>query len=58
MISQTWKITNDEKNRILRLHENATKNHYLTEQSQTNNVVDFGSVFPSGEYVLGSNFSN
>ncbi len=58
MISQAWKITNEEKTRILRLHENATKNHYLTEQSQTNNVVDFGSVFPSGEYVLGSNFSN
>jgi hypothetical protein len=58
MITQSWNINEEEKNRILRLHENATKNHYLTEQFQTKNVVDFGSVFPSGEYELGSKFSN
>jgi hypothetical protein len=34
MIKQTWNINEDEKNRILNLHENATKLQYLTlEQS-------------------------
>lgn len=33
MIKQTWNINEDEKNRILNLHENATKNLYLSEQS-------------------------
>lgn len=34
MIKQTWNINDDEKNRILNLHENATKLQYLTlEQS-------------------------
>lgn len=33
MIKQTWKINEDEKNRILNLHESATKNLYLLEQS-------------------------
>jgi hypothetical protein len=34
MIKQTWDINEDEKNRILNLHENATKLQYLTlEQS-------------------------
>lgn len=33
MIKQTWNINEDEKNRILNLHESATKNLYLSEQS-------------------------
>jgi hypothetical protein len=33
MIQQTWNINEDEKNRILNLHETATKNLYLLEQT-------------------------
>jgi hypothetical protein len=33
MIQQTWDINEDEKNRILNLHESATKNLYLSEQT-------------------------
>lgn len=36
MIKQTWEISNDERNRILSLHESATKNLYLmSEQIST-----------------------
>ena len=36
MIKQTWEISNEERNRILSLHESATKNHYLmSEQLET-----------------------
>ena len=33
MIKQTWNINEDEKLRILNLHESATKNLYLSEQT-------------------------
>lgn len=32
MIRQTWDINTEEKLRILKLHENATKNHYLINE--------------------------
>jgi hypothetical protein len=32
MIKQTWEISNEEKNRILSLHESATKNFYLVSE--------------------------
>jgi outer membrane protein OmpA-like peptidoglycan-associated protein len=32
MIKQTWEISNEERNRILSLHESATKNHYLMSE--------------------------
>lgn len=32
MIKQTWDINTEEKLRILKLHENATKNHYLINE--------------------------
>lgn len=32
MIKQTWEISNEEKNRILSLHETATKNFYLMSE--------------------------
>ena len=35
MIKQTWNISEDEKNRILNLHENATKRLYLSEQDES-----------------------
>ena len=49
MISQNWVISESERGRILNLHENATKKQYLGEQIQKNHVIDFGSVFPSGQ---------
>jgi hypothetical protein len=32
MIKQTWEVSNEERNRILSLHESATKNHYLVSE--------------------------
>jgi outer membrane protein OmpA-like peptidoglycan-associated protein len=34
MIKQNWNINEDERNRILNLHENATKRLYLSEQTE------------------------
>ena len=34
MIKQNWNINEDEKNRILNLHESATKRLYLSEQNE------------------------
>ena len=34
MIKQNWNISEDEKNRILNLHESATKRMYLSEQNE------------------------
>jgi hypothetical protein len=36
MIKQTWEISNEERNRILSLHESATKNLYLMSEQNTN----------------------
>jgi len=39
MIKQTWEISNEERNRILSLHESATKNFYLmSEQLETGEI--------------------
>jgi outer membrane protein OmpA-like peptidoglycan-associated protein len=35
MLKQDWCINESEKSRILNLHENATKKHYITEQDQS-----------------------
>jgi hypothetical protein len=32
MIKQTWEVSNEERNRILSLHESATKNFYLVSE--------------------------
>lgn len=40
MIKQTWNINEDEKNRILNLHESATKRLYLSEQKTTTITSD------------------
>jgi len=37
MINQTWNVDTEEKLRILNLHESATKNLYLKEQSEVPN---------------------
>jgi hypothetical protein len=36
MIKQTWEISNEERNRIISLHESATKNLYLMSEQNTN----------------------
>jgi hypothetical protein len=57
MIKQTWNINEDEKNRILNLHETATKRLYLSEQKITTITSDtsfpeqnVGNQFNFGEY--------
>ena len=36
MIKQTWEISQEERNRIISLHESATKNLYLVSEQNTN----------------------
>jgi len=40
MIKQTWVVSDDEKNRILNLHESATKKQYLGEQTKVITSTD------------------
>jgi hypothetical protein len=52
MIKQTWEISNEERNRILSLHESATKNFYLVSEQNTNETDSISLTkrveFPSG----------
>jgi outer membrane protein OmpA-like peptidoglycan-associated protein len=48
MIKQTWEISNDERNRILSLHESATKNLYLMSEQTNVEVWNLGFV----NYIL------
>ena len=48
MIKQTWEISNDERNRILSLHESATKNFYLMSE-QDSSVQGVKKVFEIDE---------
>ena len=62
MIKQTWNISEDEKNRILNLHENATKNLYLVNEQLISKKINnsptkttfpkqnLGNKFAFGEY--------
>ena len=56
MIKQNWEVSEEEKRRVLSLHENATKNLYLIkEQKSTDKEVkkfDLTKSFGSGEYKL------
>lgn len=56
MIKQNWEVSEEEKRRVLSLHENATKNLYLIkEQKSTDKEVkkfDLTKSFSSGEYKL------
>jgi hypothetical protein len=54
MIKQIWDISDDEKNRILNLHESATKNLYLINEQQTKPIKQFNitNSFKSGQYQL------
>lgn len=46
MIKQTWVVSDEEKNRILNLHESATKNLYLLNEQQ---VVKVGEKTTTSE---------
>lgn len=54
MIKQIWGISDDEKNRILNLHESATKNLYLINEQQIKPIKQFNitNSFKSGQYQL------
>jgi len=55
MIKQNWTIPQEERNRILKLHESATKNQYLIiEQTNESEKVSFNitNSFPSGQFKL------
>jgi hypothetical protein len=53
MIRQSWTISEEEKNRILNLHETATKKHYLITEDVTEPIeFNITNSFPSGKYEL------
>ena len=56
MIKQNWEVSEEEKRRVLSLHENATKNLYLIKEqtSEGKEVKKFNvsNSFGSGEYEL------
>ena len=53
MIKQTWNIDEDERDRILNLHESATKNLYLIKENTTQPInFNITDSFPSGKYDL------
>ena len=58
MIKQTWNICEDEKLRILSLHESATKNFYIIKEQTESQLlkVDFGNLFESGRYDFNTEY--
>ena len=42
MIKQNWEISDEEKNRILNIHETATKNQYLIKEQSSNVESSYG----------------
>jgi hypothetical protein len=57
MIKQTWVVSDDEKNRILNLHESATKKQYLGEQTKV--ITSTGTTTENKSYPktpLGNKF--
>lgn len=60
MIKQNWNVSNEERRRILNLHESASKNLYLSEQTNPNApfVIDFQNAFPSGQYNFTPQYMN
>jgi hypothetical protein len=59
MVKQDWKIDNKEKNRIIQLHEIATKNLYIIkEQIESKKTINFGDTFASGQSRLTSEFES
>ena len=59
MIKQDWKIDDKEKNRIIQLHETATKNLYIIkEQIEDKKTIPFGDTFASGQSRLTPEFES
>ena len=56
MIKQKWEISEEERNRIINLHEDATKNLYLIKEQVEQYTDNFGDNFESGKYQLSPNF--
>lgn len=56
MIKQKWEISEEEKNRILNLHESATKKMYLIKEQVEQYTDNFGDNFESGQYQLSPKF--
>lgn len=58
MIRENWKIDDEERRRILNLHESATKRNYLLENLITEDVeplvIDLKTTFPSGVSTFSS----
>jgi hypothetical protein len=54
MIRQSWTINEDERKRILNLHENATKGYYILKEVTDPNKISFNinKSFPSGKYII------
>ena len=54
MIRQSWTINEDERKRILNLHENATKGYYILKEATDPNKISFNinKSFPSGKYII------
>lgn len=54
MIRQSWTINEDERKRILNLHENATKKHYILKEATDPNKISFNisKSFPSGKFNI------
>lgn len=59
MIKQSWDIESYEKERILNLHENATKNKYLIfeQNNKSPYKINFGNEFESGQYNFNPEYS-
>lgn len=62
MIKQNWDLLEEEKKRILNLHENATKNHYLlkeqNESKTETQTVPLNANWQSGKWRLTTNQTN
>jgi hypothetical protein len=62
MIKQSWNILEEEKNRILSLHEDATKKHYLLrEQNESrteSQTIPLNTNWQSGKWKLTANQTN
>lgn len=54
MIRQTWNISDEERNRILNLHESATKKQYLLKEQDDTKKESFNitNSFPSGKFNI------
>lgn len=54
MVQYNWNVDGEERKRILSLHENATKNHYLLTEQEKKEIanIDFTTLYPPGKYLI------